>query len=101
MRSQLWLIPILFTALLSGLFYFAPATRRADFQVRIRARLNALLITAIALVVLANVAYIYWRTPSLSWIAWGALLLSVAFLGWVLLSPPPSAKNTEEDRGPL
>lgn len=104
MLTKTWLVPFIFLGAMLAFYLFAPESRRADIQKRMRNNLNFLIILDLVLVVMGIAAFLAWRTVWLNWVTWIALpvMLAVGIHRSVTPEPPPppSAFDYDEGKGP-
>ena len=104
MLTKTWLVPFIFLGAMLAFYLFAPESRRADIQKRMRNNLNFLIILDLVLVVMGIAAFIAWRTVWIGWATWIALpvMLAVGIHRSVTPEPPPppSAFDYDEGKGP-
>lgn len=94
---QTWLVPFVYVAVILAVYLFAPGSRRALVQKKMRTEPNLYLISGIVLVVFANVATL---TRGIIWIDYFTWVLMVVLLAVSImyaLKPRPEPVHQDED----
>lgn len=90
-----WVVPFIFIAFWMAVFLFAPDSRRATVQARIKKLLNNLLVVEIILIILSIMDTVFFRQHWIGWLSWLTLALSIAVIGYQVFAPEPPPSDHE------